>query len=546
MSETKISDKLSLPKTDRQDYTEIFTEIDKKKIIKIPNFQREFIWNKEKTANLLDSILKGYPIGTFIFWETRYNMRTHKEIGGSKSESEGGLVKYVLDGQQRITSLYAVYKGLTIDRKNYKEIYIDLEINPDDNPIIVLEKPPHDNCISVHEALTEDIFDIEGRFTEKKFARKLNNYKNKLTKYEFPTITIEDYPIEIACEIFNRINTGGQKLTTFEIMVALTYQQAEGTKEEFDLAKKYEKLVDDDLTPANFETISGDSVLQCVATIIKSDVKEKEILKIKRDTFIENWEPTTISLGKSIDFIRSSLNVPTSRLLPYPAILILFTYFFNKTDNKRPSNEQIKLLEQFYYWVGINYRYSLAGNARIMEDFRKMDSIIKGDEPSYDKNELNLNTEQIKEFFQPNTAYTKAVLSLLASKTPENFNDSSKVIIDNSNLTRAYGRNFHHFFPKAYLNENQLEKEPNLLANITLISADYNRSIGGKRGPSEYIGELKNDKNLKYNPDLKQTLETHFIGDTKEFGIDDDDYDKFIDERAERIKEALEKKLNPF
>src|SRR3989344_4870822 len=75
--------------------------------IKIPNFQREFIWPVKKTIGLLDSISKGYPIGSFLLWETNERLPDLRNIGDLQlpQTPEGNAVKYVLDGQQRITSL---------------------------------------------------------------------------------------------------------------------------------------------------------------------------------------------------------------------------------------------------------------------------------------------------------------------------------------------------------------------------------------------------------------------------------------------------------
>ena len=92
--------------------------------IKLPMFQREFVWEKEQSAKLIDSILKGFPIGTFIFWKTREELRSYKEIVGNHTLPEtpkGDYTQYILDGQQRITSLYAIRKGIRIT-KDGKEI----------------------------------------------------------------------------------------------------------------------------------------------------------------------------------------------------------------------------------------------------------------------------------------------------------------------------------------------------------------------------------------------------------------------------------------
>ena len=94
------------PKPDSKKYTDLISEIQKGQI-KIPKFQRNFVWSIEQTAKLLDSILKGYPIGTFILWDTNERLNEIKNIGDLELPDvpEGEKVQYVLDGQQRITSL---------------------------------------------------------------------------------------------------------------------------------------------------------------------------------------------------------------------------------------------------------------------------------------------------------------------------------------------------------------------------------------------------------------------------------------------------------
>jgi hypothetical protein len=128
---------------------------------------------------------------------------------------------------------------------------------------------------------------------------------------------------------------------------------------EFDLAEKYEVLRDGSdekkecLTAAKFETIPQSIVMQCVAAITLRAVRSRDILKIRRETFIANWEPVKTALFMAIDFIRSELRVPVSQLLPYPAVVVPLNYFFHTTANKKASNEQVRLLEQYFYWVGL-------------------------------------------------------------------------------------------------------------------------------------------------------------------------------------------------
>ena len=107
--------------------------------------------------------------------------------------------------------------------------------------------------------------------------------------------------------------------------------------------------------------------MQCVAAITLRAVRKRDILKIKRETFIASWEPMKAALFMAIDFIRSELRVPVSQLLPYPAAVVPFTYFFHTIRNKKPSNEQVRLLEQFFYWVGLSERYSSATESKLAE-----------------------------------------------------------------------------------------------------------------------------------------------------------------------------------
>ena len=126
------------PDNHNKKYESLFVEIDTGQI-KLPMFQREFVWDKEQSSKLIDSILKGFPIGTFIFWKTKDGLRSYKEVGNHKlpSTPKGDYVQYILDGQQRITSLYAIRKGIRITKDgkehDYKDIFINLDFEPEND-----------------------------------------------------------------------------------------------------------------------------------------------------------------------------------------------------------------------------------------------------------------------------------------------------------------------------------------------------------------------------------------------------------------------------
>lgn len=155
------------------------------------------------------------------------------------------------------------------------------------------------------------------------------------------------------------------------------------------------------------------------------------------------------ALFMAIDFVRAELRVPVSQLMPYPAILVPLAYFFHNTGNKKPRNEQVQLLQQFFYWAGLTERYSSGTEGKLAEDFNKMDAIAKGEMPSYQNTELSIDPRAIGEkWFSAGNAYCKAVLCLLAYQQPRSFDTNGSVILDNSNLKIATSRNYHHFFQR--------------------------------------------------------------------------------------------------
>ena len=138
------------PKPESKQYKDLIRELEKG-VIQIPQFQRDFVWSLEKTTGLLDSILRGYPIGTFILWKTNERIHSVRKIGDLElpEPPKEEKIEYVLDGQQRIASLYTAYKGAEVQKKgekkitDYKKIFVNLEIDIHNNSeqIIVVEEP---------------------------------------------------------------------------------------------------------------------------------------------------------------------------------------------------------------------------------------------------------------------------------------------------------------------------------------------------------------------------------------------------------------------
>jgi hypothetical protein len=525
------------PKPDSKEYSDLISEIKKGKI-KIPKFQRDFIWSLEKTAQLLDSILKGYPIGTFILWETEEQLNGIKNIGDFKLPTlENEIIQYVLDGQQRITSLFAVYLGEKIQKTDYKNIYINLEIDIDnsDEQIIVTEKPEEGEYITLYELLDSDLKKFLKLTGKSQKSEKILTYKVLFTNYQFSVVILRKNDIESAIEVFTRINTGGQVLTLFQIMVAKTYDE----KEKFDMQERWEQWVDKLREKNKYDTISSIIVLHILSLILSpnKECKRSVILKLKKEQIIEKWEEVITALETSIEFFYSSYGIKASKILPYDSLLVPFAYFFHKQKNS-PNQKQYKLLEEFFWRVSLSYRYSNATDSKLAQDIKRIDKVLKNERPEYNDIKIDIAEQSLIDGnFSAGSSYCKAIICLLASRKPKNFDNTGEVILDNAFLRVANSRNYHHFFPKAYLKKRNIKNE-NSLMNITLVGDHLNKMAIRTKAPSIYISEFKE----KYG-EQTENLKTHFIGDLEKFGINKDNYELFLKKRAKMIHNELKKKI---
>lgn len=507
--------------------------------IKIPQFQREFVWTREKSAKLIDSILKGYPIGTFILWKTREELRAVRDIGGVKlpATPDGDYAEQVLDGQQRLTSLYAAVRGLTIQRgsgasDDFSSICIDLDAEVDTETAIALHAVPADadenRYVRLMDVLAED-FDFLSKLSKERRDR-LQSYSRRIKEYRFSVILIQDAPIDVATEIFTRINVTGKPLSLFEIMVAKTYDHKTG----FDLARKYADLMED-LQAAGYETLPPAAILQLASLLICGEARKKDILRLPTREFRDVWPRVDDAVKAACDYFRGAYRLPASKLLPYGSLIIPFAAFFDAHPDK-PDGEQTTWLRELFWRISLTGRYTSAVETKLAQDYRKVLGIAKGQEPEYDPSfGVDISPEAIERhgFFRSSRSFVKAILCLLAYQQPRSFDDDGVVHIANDWLKKANSKNYHHFFPKKVLRKAGYEpRQLNHIANITIVDDFLNKRKIKTRWPSDYMEEF-----ARHNDNFDNTMATHLI-DLDE-GVWDDDYDRFFQARCATISEKL-------
>lgn len=535
---------LEQPKPDSKKYADLINEI-QKGIIKIPKFQRDFVWTIDKTAKLLDSILKGYPIGTFILWQTDERINDIKNVGNLDipDTPDGVKVQYVLDGQQRITSLFAAYLGAHIQKVGEKKITdygnivvnLDVDINDNDEQVIT-EEPVSDKHISLCDVLNfsySKAKELSARFSEAELE-KIDAYSTAFKTYEFSTVVLRKEDIDSAIEVFTRINTGGQTLTLFEIMSAKTYDEPQ----KFDMQVKWDDFIKE-LREIKYEGVSSSVVLSLLALLLSrtKECKRKTILSLDKQAIIDSWDGVISALKDSVDYFRTTFRIPVSQLLPYDSLLVPFAYFFYQNKGK-PNADQRKYLEEYFWRMSLSFRYSSSTESKLAQDIKRIDQILAGQRPDYSDIKVDLDSPQslIDTSFSAGNSYCKAVLCLLAYQEPKDFQDNGKVILDNSWLKVASSKNYHHFFPKSYL-KNKTVLNSNSLINITFVSDHLNKRKIGAKAPSIYIADFQDE-----NSQINKALQTHFI-DLEGFGIESDDYEVFLNARAKMIYAELKSRI---
>ena len=522
-------------------YTDLISEIETGQV-KIPQFQRKFVWSIKASAKLLDSIIKGYPIGTFIYWRTKERLRSVRNLGNIQlpEPTDGEYVNYVLDGQQRLTSLFASLKGVQITdeegkESDYSEMYVDLTAE-DDGEIIITD------IAHLHENTFIKITDLmEGSLTKlvsfpEEYHPILERYKKIIQSYNFSVINLKNAPIDVATEVFTRLNVGGKALTLFEIMVAKTYDAVQA----FDLSEKYDELKEE-LSNSQYDTIPSATVLQVVAILLEKDCTRKQILKLEKKKFIDIWDEAIDCIKKSVDFFRS-YGIAVSRILPYNALIVPFSYFFY-LHKKNPTGNMKKRLEDYFWRASLGFRYSSGVESKLAQDIEKIEKIINDELPKYEW-VITIDEEYIESngWFSTGKAFIKAILCLYAKQKPKSFDNNLDVIMDNSWLKIASSKNYHHFFPKSWLKKNFKDWEyfyVNHILNITIVDDFLNKRTIKTKSPGVYMKTFR-----KHNDELSHTMKSHFIDIDKD-GVWDNDYDKFYHARLKRISKALNKFIIP-
>lgn len=498
--------------------------------IRIPSFQREFVWSAEQVAFLLDSLYKEIPIGSLFLWKTNEKLNIERDFGGFSlpNPEKDYPIKYVLDGQQRLTSLFTVFQNqieVTSKNQNWIDIYFDFKAdeNVQESLFIPLkdEEVDFNRHFPMNSMFDSVIYRKATSTVNPEYIEKIDKVQEKFKEVLIPVQEIETEDKGKVAIVFERINRAGTELDTFQLLSAWTWSS------EFDLKDEMEKLADE-LDYYGFGDISEnkDLLLKCCSGVILGEASPQSIMSLNGEEVRNNFEKIKNGIKGSIDFLKKELKVSSLKVIPYPSMIISLSRFFS-TDKKNGilySNKQRKELLKWFWKSCFSRRYTSGVTQKHKTDMDNMDKLRANE------NEIisNFSCEIDRSFFVDNQFYlgavnTKTFILLLASKEPKSFISGSKSDLE-AVLKNASRSEFHHIFPKNFLkNKGESDKAINRLANICILTSADNQKIKDK-DPKIY-------KKMLMEEGMDEILTTHLCP-LNTFELD---YSEFINTRVDLL-----------
>ncbi len=495
--------------------------------IKIPAFQRGFVWDQEQVIELIDSIYNDYPIGSILLWNSVERLKSTRNIAGFLIPERDPQypVNYVLDGQQRLSVIYAVFckdrheapenNQYGIDPRIF-DIYFDL----DDKNFLAKEV-----LCEEHANLTmSTLFDIEKFFKEleklpEEYRRLAREVQSKFQNYEVPIVTTYKRKKEEVGIIFERINNTGTRLTTLDLMVAWTWS------DDFHLREEIKELLEI-LERKGFEDTPEKIILQCLSGIVEKSTRTKDIVSLNPGTVRTSIHTLKESLEKAVDFLSTELNVKSRDFLPHSHQIVPFAFFFSRVNT--PTPEQSTTLKQWFWKTSFSKRYSGSTDMKMNDDISFFEKVVNNDHSDINKYSYSADARiLINQVFSKSNPFTRAFLLLLAQKEPLSLVNGNKIDLGDA-LSKYNLKEYHHIFPRAFLKGKGVETDRiNSLCNFCFLPSDPNRTISNKP-PSEYIFNVLPAS--KYS----EILNSNLMPLKKEI-YSKNQYEKFLEERAQII-----------
>ena len=564
--------------------------------IQLPDFQREWVWDDNRIKGIIASVAKSFPIGAIMLLETgneNIKFKT-KPIEGVIGVNDIKPEMLILDGQQRITSLYqAIITNRvvnTCDSKGYKIkrwYYIDMDkaLDPDadleeaifsinENKIItenigrdikldLSSKEKEYEHLKYPVSMVDEFLNWQmdfmkfWKFDEEKI-RFVNLFHEKIIKgfqdYSLPVIVMKkENPKEAVCQVFEKVNTGGVSLTVFELLTA----SFAADSDEFDLKTDWINIKNDFKPYKVLNNTRNTDLIQAI-TLYSTFKKRSEAISNLNDNIpavsAKRKEMLNLSLTEYNKyrneivkgFIKASKilvenHIYSSRDLPYTTQLVPMAAILAKLGDKIENvGNKNKLMR--WFWCGVfGELYGSANETRYALDLVQVTEWIENnaEEPKtiYD---ANFSPSRLNTLRTRNSAAYKGVYAIMMEDNTKDWLSATK--IDFSTYF-SESIDIHHIFPVAWCEKNNIYRgDFDCIINKTPLSGRTNRIVSGE-APSKYLERLKKHAGVS-DAEFNNILMSHVV--YPEFMYNDDFYGFFNNRKElilQRIENAMKKQI---
>jgi hypothetical protein len=327
--------------------------------ILLPKFQRDFVWERSQIIKLLDSVARGYPIGSILLWQSRQELRSEKRIADLDIDlpRPDYPVNYLLDGQQRLSTICGAMFWVGRDPKSRWNIVYDLRSQKFLH-LDTLEDPP------LHQIKLNKLSDPSAYFghvaslglleasDKEELKRRAHDLFNRFKDYKIATVTLGDMEIKDVAPIFERINSTGTRLTIVDLMRAATWSP------DFDLIDSI-KAISDALSEEGFEGIDRKNVLRNISVAAGGGFSVGSISSLrKHDTerLKSAVEACQEAYKKVVDYLTTQINIPNADVVPYSNQITVLVEIFRQIP--APSASQYRAISEWFWKTSLTGYFS--------------------------------------------------------------------------------------------------------------------------------------------------------------------------------------------
>lgn len=525
----------------------------------LPDFQRDFVWDPGATMELIISIAQNYPAGSLLRIRNTHNLFAYREFEGAPQVNNRQPTFLILDGQQRLTSLYQAFFG-----KGENRYFINLNkmIDGQDFEDCIFNLRSNHNRVKTYSQLETQAKELilplsilkDGLGGYNRWVRQISRQQQDeasrfrledlldhhetwfqtIDDYKFPVVTLTDETnAEAVCTIFETLNRTGVKLSPFELLTARFWHQDLNLRRLWSEAKEAHPILDDFGVDPYY-------VLQIVSLVAKSkpSCKRSDVMALEKEAIEKYWHRCIQGLQKALTFLRDDCGVLTPGLLPYSTIVIPFAAIYAALlDYKGPQVGMINDRVGQWFWCAVfGQKYESSPNSQSAIDFTDVVNWIKGGNTPETIATFRFDPATLRDTTGRQRAIYRGTLALVFRNRSRDFHShkplTQEVITENH-------IDDHHIFPDKYLEKkNVLPRQRDCVLNHTYIDRETNQRISN-RAPSDYLREIRLTRgNEKFN----ELLLSHLLPVEQEANVfDQDDFDGFLNWRQDRIFAEIKK-----